>query len=105
MEGLYEKAITLDPNFALAQARLSHLEANGGSSFQQYILPQALIAFRQGFGRLMRTERDFGAVAVCDERLLNRSYGTRFLAALPPGIEALRSADALRAWVRVMRDA
>jgi ATP-dependent DNA helicase DinG len=88
----------------LVAARMSHLEANGGSSFQGYMLPQALIAFRQGFGRLMRTERDFGAVAVCDERLVARTYGARFLAALPPGIETLRSADALRVWVRVMRE-
>ena len=38
----------------LVAARLSDIDANGGSSFQQYMLPQALIAFRQGFGRLMR---------------------------------------------------
>jgi ATP-dependent DNA helicase DinG len=64
-----------------------------------------LIAFRQGFGRLMRTERDYGAVAVCDERLQRRGYGDRFLAALPPDIPTLRSADALRAWIREMQTA
>jgi ATP-dependent DNA helicase DinG len=89
----------------LVAARLSDIDANGGSSFQQYMLPQALIAFRQGFGRLMRTERDYGAVAVCDERLQRRGYGDRFLAALPPDIPTLRSADALRAWIREMQSA
>jgi ATP-dependent DNA helicase DinG len=89
----------------LVAARLSDIDANGGSSFQQYMLPQALIAFRQGFGRLMRTERDYGAVAVCDERLQRRGYGDRFLAALPPDIPTLRSADALRAWIREMQTA
>ncbi len=89
----------------LVAARLSDIDANGGSSFQQYMLPQALIAFRQGFGRLMRTERDYGAVAVCDERLQRRGYGDRFLAALPPDIPTLRSADALRTWIREMQSA
>ncbi len=89
----------------LVAARLSDIEANGGSSFQQFMLPQALIAFRQGFGRLMRTESDYGAVAVCDERLGRRGYGDRFLAALPPDIPPLRSADALRAWIREMQTA
>jgi ATP-dependent DNA helicase DinG len=88
----------------LIAARLSQIDAQGGSSFQQYMLPQALIAFRQGFGRLMRTERDFGAVAVCDERLHNRRYGKQFLAALPEGLETLNSADELRAWIRSMGD-
>src|SRR5699024_4822719 len=53
----------------LVAARLAQIDAAGGSSFQQYMLPHALITFRQGFGRLMRTERDYGAVAICDERL------------------------------------
>ena len=86
----------------LVAARLSHVEAEGLSSFPQYMLPQALITFRQGFGRLMRNERDFGAVAILDDRVLTRRYGRLFFSALPVGIPVLRSADELRAWIREM---
>jgi Rad3-related DNA helicase len=50
----------------------------------------------------MRSETDFGAVAVCDARLGTRQYGARFLEALPAGIPVLGSSDELRAWVRSM---
>jgi hypothetical protein len=53
----------------------------------------------------MRTERDYGAVAICDERVQRRGYGDRFLAALPTDIPTLRSADALRVWIREMQTA
>ncbi len=84
----------------MVAARSAEVEQQEGHVFLQYLLPLALIAFRQGFGRLMRGEADFGAVAVCDARLGTRSYGARFLAALPTDIPVLHSADALRAWVR-----
>ncbi|HUS15184.1 MAG TPA: ATP-dependent DNA helicase [Chloroflexia bacterium] len=86
----------------LVAARNGQIEAVEGHAFRLYMLPLALIAFRQGFGRLMRTERDFGAVAVCDARLTTRQYGARFLEALPEGIPVLGSSDELRAWVRQM---
>jgi len=88
-----------DPLVAARNAEIERLE---GHAFRLYMLPLALIAFRQGFGRLMRTERDFGAVAVCDARLTTRQYGARFLESLPEGIPVLGSSDELRAWVRSM---
>ena len=52
-------------------------------SFQEYMLPEAILSFRQGFGRLIRTKQDVGVVAVFDKRLLNKSYGSLFLSSLP----------------------
>jgi ATP-dependent DNA helicase DinG len=88
-----------DPLVAARSAQIDRLE---GHAFRLYLLPLALITFRQGFGRLMRTESDFGAVAVCDARLVRRQYGPRFLEALPEDIPVLGSSDELRAWVRAM---
>ncbi len=52
-------------------------------SFQEYMLPEAILSFRQGFGRLIRTKQDVGVVAVFDNRLLTKSYGPYFLSSLP----------------------
>lgn len=70
-----------DPLFA---ARSRSLEAQGVSSFHHLSLPQASTSLRQGFGRLIRSHRDFGVVALLDPRLVRRPYGRRLLAALPP---------------------
>jgi len=51
--------------------------------FQQYSLPEAILRFRQGFGRLIRTKTDRGVVVVLDKRLLTKSYGPMFLNSLP----------------------
>jgi DNA polymerase-3 subunit epsilon/ATP-dependent DNA helicase DinG len=52
-------------------------------SFQEYMLPEAILSFRQGFGRLIRSKKDVGVVAVFDNRLLNKKYGSLFLSSLP----------------------
>ncbi|MBZ0286895.1 MAG: hypothetical protein K8I30_04725, partial [Anaerolineae bacterium] len=52
-------------------------------SFKEYALPEAILRFRQGFGRLIRTRNDRGIVAIFDHRILSKAYGTDFLAALP----------------------
>jgi DNA polymerase-3 subunit epsilon/ATP-dependent DNA helicase DinG len=52
-------------------------------SFQDYMLPEAILTFRQGFGRLIRTKQDVGVVVVFDKRLINKSYGSLFLSSLP----------------------
>lgn len=54
------------------------------SHFVDYIIPQALLTFRQGFGRLIRSSYDEGVVVVADRRILHQSYGSRFLESLPP---------------------
>ncbi len=53
-------------------------------AFQQYYLPEAILKFRQGFGRLIRTASDRGVVAILDRRVLSKSYGRLFLESLPP---------------------
>ena len=53
------------------------------NSFNDYALPLAAIRFRQGFGRLIRSEEDRGIVAILDRRILSRSYGKVFLESIP----------------------
>jgi DNA polymerase-3 subunit epsilon/ATP-dependent DNA helicase DinG len=52
--------------------------------FQEYQIPEAILRFRQGFGRLIRTKSDRGVVAVLDSRILSKQYGQLFLNSLPP---------------------
>ena len=70
-----------DPVFA---ARLEAIERNGGNAFRAEQLPQAVIALKQGVGRLLRSETDRGVLVLCDRRLQTRSYGKVFFASLPP---------------------
>ena len=79
-----EKLPFASPDDPLVRARVEHLEATGRSAFRDYQLPEAALALKQGVGRLIRSEDDFGAVAICDPRLTARSYGKVFLGALPP---------------------
>ena len=71
------------PDEPVAEARMEHIEANGGSSFDDYSLPAAVIAFKQAFGRLIRTRSDYGLFFCLDKRVLTRRYGPRFLSTLP----------------------
>ncbi len=79
-----EKLPFASPDDPLVRARVEHLEATGRSAFREYQLPEAALALKQGVGRLIRSEEDFGAVAICDPRLTGRGYGKVFLEALPP---------------------
>jgi ATP-dependent DNA helicase DinG len=79
-----EKLPFASPDDPLVRARVEYLEASGKSAFREYQLPEAALALKQGVGRLIRSEEDFGAVAICDPRLTSRSYGKVFLEALPP---------------------
>lgn len=71
------------PNDPLAIARGERLEAQGKSAFSAYFVPRAILRLKQGFGRLVRTKDDRGVVAILDRRIRTKSYGRRFLAALP----------------------
>ena len=72
------------PTDPVAQARYEQLEADGRDPFRTLSLPQAVLRLRQGFGRLVRTQKDRGAVVVLDRRLHDRWYGRVFLSSLPP---------------------
>jgi len=71
------------PNDPVFEARREAVEKNGGNPFMDLSLPEAVIKFKQGFGRLMRRSSDRGVVAVLDSRLIKKRYGDFFLQALP----------------------
>lgn len=77
------------PTQPLNRARSAAIEREGGSAFRRLSLPEAVIRFKQGFGRLIRTETDHGAVVVLDTRLLTKPYGRAFLSAIPD-VEVVR---------------
>jgi ATP-dependent DNA helicase DinG len=68
----------------LLKARLALIEQRGGNPFFEEQVPQAVVALKQGVGRLIRDSNDFGVVAICDRRLSSRGYGQIFLKSLPP---------------------
>jgi ATP-dependent DNA helicase DinG len=71
------------PDHPLIEARLERIEARGGNSFFEFSLPEAVLKFRQGVGRLIRTNTDSGIIAVLDNRVLTKRYGQQFLDAIP----------------------
>jgi ATP-dependent DNA helicase DinG len=71
------------PDHPLIEARLEAIEARGGNAFGEFSLPEAILKFRQGVGRLIRTKTDTGIIVVLDNRVLTKQYGQSFLDALP----------------------
>ena len=81
------------PNTPIAQSRMERIEAEGRSPFNDYSLPQALIRFKQGFGRLIRSDQDNGVFCVLDRRIVEKYYGSRFVRALPDMRRVVGSTD------------
>lgn len=71
------------PDHPLVKARLDYIEEQGGDSFRDYSLPQAVIKLRQGVGRLIRSRSDRGIIVIMDNRILTRGYGKKFWRSLP----------------------
>ena len=65
------------------EARREHIRLRGGNPFTEMTIPDALVKFRQGIGRLIRRHDDSGNIVVLDSRILTRPYGARFIEALP----------------------
>ena len=72
------------PDDPVLAARLAAVKRAGRNAFIELQLPEAALLLKQGAGRLIRDERDRGALMICDPRLVSRPYGARLLAALPP---------------------
>lgn len=72
------------PGEPLTEAKCEHIRQRGGNPFSEYSLPEAVLRFKQGFGRLVRTSTDKGIVFVFDRRVLTTSYGRAFLQSIPP---------------------
>ena len=73
-------AVPTDPVVA---ARIRQLNEDGGNAFIEYQVPQAVIALKQGFGRLIRSQNDWGVLAILDRRLVRKQYGRQFFESLP----------------------
>ena len=79
------------PTEPLVSARMEKLESKGENPFLSYSLPEAVIKFKQGFGRLIRKKDDYGLVIILDSRVLTKSYGKFFLDSLPIKGKAVKS--------------
>jgi ATP-dependent DNA helicase DinG len=71
------------PDQPLIAGRIEQIKQQGGDPFYDYQLPSAILKFKQGFGRLIRSKTDTGIVVVLDSRIINKPYGQKFLAAIP----------------------
>ena len=83
----------------IIEARSEKIEREGGSPFRDYSLPEAVIRFRQGFGRLIRTKRDRGIVVVTDPRIATKGYGAVFRRSIPATVHTVTDLHELLARV------
>jgi ATP-dependent DNA helicase DinG len=67
------------PSHPVVQAKMEFIEQTGGNSFFEYSLPEAILKFRQGIGRLIRHKTDKGIIAILDNRIITKTYGKYFL--------------------------
>ncbi len=81
------------PDDPVFEARLEAIRRDGGNPFRDEQLPQAVIALKQGVGRLIRSETDRGVLVLCDPRLTGKSYGRVFLDSLPPSARTRKVQD------------
>ena len=81
------------PTHPLVESRLELIAQRGGNAFMEYTLPEAVLKFRQGVGRLLRTRTDKGLVTILDARLLTKRYGKVFFSSLPRSPVELLTAE------------
>jgi ATP-dependent DNA helicase DinG len=71
------------PSEPIVEARYEAIEKNGGNPFMEFAVPLAVLKFKQGFGRLIRRKTDRGSVIIFDNRVIQKSYGKKFINSLP----------------------
>lgn len=91
------------PDDPITQAKLEQIRKTNKNPFMTYQVPQAVISFKQGFGRLIRTRKDTGMVAVLDPRIHTKGYGRFFLQALPP-CSRTEDLDTVRAFFKEINE-
>lgn len=97
---IIDKLPFANPSDPLTKARMALLDDQGQDSFRDYSIPSAAISLRQGFGRLIRSKRDQGIVAILDSRIASRRYGKIFLNSLPPAPVVWNAKQARLWWKR-----
>ncbi|MBS2026951.1 MAG: ATP-dependent DNA helicase [Deltaproteobacteria bacterium] len=90
-----------NPKDPVVAARIQWLKEQGQEPFDAYQVPEAALSLRQGFGRLIRTQRDRGIVAVLDKRVRTKGYGRKFLESLPPATRVGDFAKLGPAWKKI----
>jgi ATP-dependent DNA helicase DinG len=71
------------PDEPLTEAKCQIIKQQGGNAFTEYSLPEAILRFKQGFGRLIRSDKDRGIMMVFDKRVITAKYGKDFLKSIP----------------------
>ncbi len=71
------------PDSPVIEARIEEIQKRGGDAFLEYNLPEAVLRFKQGFGRLVRSKSDTGIIVILDSRIISKSYGRQFLNSIP----------------------
>lgn len=91
---IIDKLPFASPGDPLQQARIEAIRQQGGNPFSEFQLPQAVLALKQGVGRLIRDYNDHGVAVICDPRIRSKAYGRLFLRSLPPMARAKSLQDA-----------
>jgi ATP-dependent DNA helicase DinG len=86
------------PSDPVVAARCAALDREGGNGFTQYSVPSAAMTLKQGFGRLIRSQRDAGIVAILDRRIVHKGYGRALLAGLPAARRVRTLTDLTAFW-------
>jgi ATP-dependent DNA helicase DinG len=79
------------PTDPVVEAKVEKINSEGKNAFRHYILPRAVIKFKQGFGRLIRLQSDRGSVVILDKRIITKNYGRAFINSVPRGCQIITS--------------